>query len=267
VKTQLEELFRKFVPINVRNYLKKNLLFLYYGSRYECPFCHGHFRKFLPYSTVIPRETTYTIGVGPRENCYCPRCFSKDRERLIYIYLIKKTNIFNDNLKLWHCAPEKNLSDKLIASKNIDYLSSDLSIETAMKKIDITDIPFNDNCFDVIMCNHVIQYVIDDKKAMLELFRVLKFGGMAILQVPICPGFENTLEDPPLLGPGSGRVLEIEGDHMRIYGRDYKEKLQQAGFLVEEFKWTSCSEEFGGKDNKFALLKDETLYVGRKPVQ
>lgn len=160
--------------------------FYYVGSRYECPFCSGHFRKLLP-AGLNNKVLKDVVGGGYRLNAQCPRCNSGDRERLIYWYIKNKTDLLftNNNIRLLHVAPEKNLQKVLSLKSNIDYISADLKSPSVMVKMDITNIKYEDNYFDVIICNHVLEHIPDDHRAMSELYRVLKPNGWAILQVPI----------------------------------------------------------------------------------
>jgi len=133
----------------------------------------------------------------------CSRCHSTDRERLVYWYIVNKTNILysQKTIKLLHIAHERNLQKVLRAFNKIKYISGDLNPLVADRKIDITDINFENDYFDFIICNHVLEYILDDQKAMRELFRVLKPGGEAILQVPISKYNKDTFEDFSIISP------------------------------------------------------------------
>ncbi len=137
-----------------------------FGFNFTCPFCRGHFRKLLPAGLDVPilREKN-VVGGGYRLNATCPHCYSSDRERLIYLYLKNKTNLFYENLKILHVAPEENLQKVLMAWTNIGYLSGDLDSPLAMIKMDITKIPYKDNSFNVVICNHVLEHIPNDRHA------------------------------------------------------------------------------------------------------
>ena len=154
----------------------------YSGTRYECPICNGKFRKFLSGGNE-----------NQRQNSKCPRCRSLERHRLVWIYLKHKTNFLKSKQKLLYVAPEYCFRKKFDSLKNIQYISVDLESPLAMKKMDVTNLKFDDSIFDSIICLHVLEHVQDDKKAMREFLRVLKPGGWAILQVPILG--EKTYED------------------------------------------------------------------------
>ncbi len=233
----------------------------------ECIFCGFHSKRFLPGGLDLPvLKKLSVVGAGHRNNKTCPKCSSKDRERLIYLYLKTKTHILstNENIKLLHIAPEKELSRVLLSSKNTDYFSIDLNSRQGSEKMDITNLKFNDNFFDVIICLHVLEHVINDKKAMLEVFRVLKPGGMAILQVPLSHKIKNSVEDPTITDPKSREQTFGQSDHVRIYSmHDYKQRLTQTGFSLNIYNFTN---EFGAKlSERYALVKNEDVYVCKKP--
>ncbi len=233
------------------------------GFKFKCPFCGGRFRKLLPFGFDFPvLKEKQVVGGGLRSNAMCPRCGSFDRERLLYLYLRNKTNVFKEDLRMLHVAPEKNLQRVLLESSNIDYLSADIESPLAMVKIDLTDTSFKNGSFDIIICSHVLEHVQDDRKAMLELFRVLKPSGWAILQVPISRSLEETIEDQTVREPAERERLFGQRDHVRIYARDYKTRLEGVGFKVEVYNFT---EELGEAIfKKYGLIKDESLYICSK---
>lgn len=222
---------------------------LLYGYRFTCPICDGHFRKFLPF------------GVKPRPNAQCPRCGSLERHRLLWLYLRDKTNLFADNLKLLDIAPMDCLQRKFRAMPNLDYISVDLESPMAMVKMDITDMQFPSNYFDCVICYHVLEHIPDDQRAMEEIFRVLKPGGWAILQVSILR--DKTFEDPSVTTPEDRERIFGQCDHVRIYGLDYKNRLEQAGFSVKVDDYvTQLSDDV---IRKHGLMKDENIYFCFKP--
>lgn len=258
---------RKLLPAKHRHKLWKSFTKIqYFGCRYKCPFCKSHLRIFLPSGLSFPVLTEKkVIGGGYRENVLCPVCDSQDRERLVYLYLMHKTDIFRIPGKLLHIAPEIRLETVFRTQENIDYLTADINPENVMVKMDITNIQYPDNSFDFIICNHVLEHVVEDKRAMSELFRILKRGGWAILQVPISQALKNTYEDFSIKNIQDREKAFGQGDHVRIYANDYKNRLSKAGFEVHIFKWISEANNFGGPQNKFGLNKKECLYFAQKP--
>jgi predicted SAM-dependent methyltransferase len=206
--------------VNEGRELKKYIFsLLYIGISFQCPVCKGHFRKFLPW------------GRNHRKNARCPRCYSLERHRLIFKYLSDRTDFFRSNLKVLHFAPEACLQRRFKSLPNLEYISADLEDPLARVRMDISNIGFHDNTFDCVLCTHVLEHVIDDHKAMRELYRVLKPGGWAMLQVPIKG--EKTFEDAAIKSPSERLKYFGQEDHVRIYGLDYKNRLQNAGFIVK----------------------------------
>jgi predicted SAM-dependent methyltransferase len=274
MKRKTRALLKRIIPREYHRqfvdwYVKCRAFFLsllYTGNKFECPFCGGHFRKFLPAGLDLPVfKEKNIVGGGYRVNVKCSRCRSSDRERLTYLYLKNKTELFDKNLKVLHVAPERNLQRVLMTCPNIDYLSVDLNSPLAMVRMDITEIKYKDNSFDVLICNHVLEHIPDDRKAMSELYRVLKPAGWAILQVPISLLLNKTYEDSTVTTPEEREKVFGQSNHVRIYGKDYKDRLEKIGFSVEVYNFVS---EFGeSTTHKYGLLKEEDMYICSKPRQ
>lgn len=236
----------KYLSAAIESYYKIRSIF-YLGNKFVCPCCGGNFRRFLPYDEKQPEA-----------NNICPGCGAFERHRLLWLYLKNKTNISAGNLTALHISPEYFFQKQLKLLPNLNYIGGDLDSPLANVKMDITNIQYEDNCFDVILCNHVLEHIPDDIQAMKELFRVLKSGGWAILQVPIDPTLEKTFEDPKIISPEDRKRLFGQSDHVRIYGRDYKNRLQEAGFTVKVDKYVK---ELSDKSiQKYGLLEDEDIY-------
>lgn len=226
IKSKIKELipdqFQSWLYKSYYSFLPLRALF-YKGNDVFCPVCQSEFRQFI---TVKP-------GKYRLENEQCPRCDSWKRHRVLWLYLENCTNLFSEKLKLLHIAPEYSLSINLKKMSNINYVSADLLSPLAMEKFDLTNIPYEDNIFDAILCNHILEHIPDDHKAMQELLRVLKPKGWAILQVPIDSSREQTFEDPNITSPQDRERFYWQYDHVRLYGLDYKDKLEAAGFKVK----------------------------------
>lgn len=221
----------------------------FFGDKYQCNFCYASLRKLKAYGfkfSVI--EEKKIIGAGFRENVICPVCRSTDRERLIKFFIEQNPHLLSIN-KLLHIAPEKNLSS-FIKIKNIkEYIKADKYSEgykypEDVVNMDITNIPFEKGYFEAIICNHVLEHVECDDLAIKEIYRVLKPGGWAILQVPISKLLENTYEDFSIITPEYRERYFGQSDHVRIYGQDYFDKLAFNGFIVERIQlWETFHEE------------------------
>lgn len=238
----------------------------YAGDKHHCSFCNGKFSAFLPLginNAPIIKEKQI-VGCGLRENAQCPRCYSTDRERLVYFFLKKcKPFIFSDPIELLHIAPELNLSKKLKVSKNISYISGGLNYPLAQFEMDITDLKQSDNTYDAIICNHVLEHVPDDSKAMNELYRVLKKGGFAILQVPLSYCTNITIEDDTITSNEARLQAFGQADHVRIYGLDYFTRLNEVGFITEEI---DLAKNMSAKEiETFRLPINEKIILCSKP--
>lgn len=193
---------------------------LYFGLRRYCVLCGSRLRRFLPF------------GDPPRREALCPICDSLERHRAAWMYFRRKTDLFDGKPKrLLHFAPELQMARRFRGTRRLGYVGADLNPRDNHLRLDIVDITFPDASFDVIYCSHVLEHVPDDRKAMSELYRVLKPGGWAVLQVPIKG--DVTLEDPSITCPSERRRLFGQEDHVRQYGRDYRDRLREAGFAVQ----------------------------------
>jgi len=184
---------------------------------------------------------------------------------LVYWYINNRSNILNSskNIRLLHVAPEKNLQKILKSFSHIKYISGDLNpLMNCDIRLDITDMNFEDNFFDVIICNHVLEHIVDDRKAMRELFRVLRPEGFAILQVPISKKAKETFEDFSITSPEERERYFGQKDHVRIYGQDYKNRLESIGFKVELY---DIKKDLSIQDiKKHGFKESEILYIGHK---
>lgn len=246
----LRKVPRKYLQI-ISPLALKVLAIFYRGNNVECPISKTTYRQFLPY------------GRNPaRPNALCPDSLSLERHRLMWLYLKEKTNFFSAPLKVLHVAPEHCFLKEFESMKNLDYITADIESPLAKIKMDIHKIPFPDNTFDVAFCNHVMEHVEDDIKAMSELHRVLKPGGWAIIQSPLDLTREKTYEDPTITSPEEREKLFGQNDHVRVYGRDYKERLERGGFKVTEDRFVfELPKE---KVKRYALPSEEIIYVCKK---
>lgn len=221
------------------------------GNKYTDPIDGSSFKKFLPYGYVKQRE-----------NVLSPSTLSLERHRLLWLYLKNETDFFNRNLKVLHFAPEQAFYKRFRNLNNLDYTTTDLNSPLADVKADICNLPFLDNEFDFILCNHVLEHIPDDTKAMQEIYRILKPGGTAILQIPQDLDREKTFEDDSITDKTEREKIFGQYDHVRIYGRDYFDKLSSIGFKVKEVDYTRelSSEEI----NKYRLAKGEIIPVCNK---
>jgi len=236
---------------------------IFYGNRYQCPVCNNTFRRMLPggYKYPVLKEKK-VIGGEFDDNLICPYCGSFGRDRSVYLYLKLKTDIFHKKYKLLHVAPERSLQNIFLEYPDIDYTAVGLDTTLRTTKMDVTDLQLENETFDVVICNHVLEHIQNDIKAMSELYRVLKTGGWAILQVPISYTIPCTYENDNITEPHD-RIREFgQEDHVRIYGNDYFDRLKKAGFETEKF---SLKDEFGQEFiTHYSLNPGELLFVCKK---
>ena len=223
----------------------------FFGFRFRCPCCGGTFRVFHSFGTIELKP-----------NSLCPGCCSLGRHRLLWMYLKNKTNFFKKHHKLLHLSPWRGMQENFKRLTNIDYTSADMSFPWTMLKIDIANIRLPDSQFDCIICYHVLEHIPDDTKAIKELSRVLKPGGWAIIQSPIDPNRASTFEDPGITEPAERERVFGQRDHVRIYGTDYKERLEAAGFKVKIHKYAEGLSKRIIK--RCALPKEEEIYFCSK---
>ncbi|MBK7128988.1 MAG: methyltransferase domain-containing protein [Crocinitomicaceae bacterium] len=238
---RLSYVFRLFAPL------------LYKGDKVECPVCERKFRKFLSYGS----------DVAHRENVLCPYDLTLERHRVMWLYLKQKTDFFTQpGLAVMHIAPEQCFHKKFKKQKNLNYTTGDLVSPIADLHFDLHNIPLQDNQYDVIFCNHVMEHVKDDLQCMKELYRILKPGGWGIMQVPIDATRNETYEDWSITSPEEREKHFWQKDHVRLYGLNYPKRLAEAGFQVEvvDFSKEIPSAQF----EKFRIPKEELLYVVRK---
>ena len=215
------------LPERVKNPLRRvrdvARLVPYYGKGRFCPVCGKSSRRFRQF------------GIVPRDNAQCAHCGALERHRLLWLFVSTRTDLFDGAAKkMLHVAPETCLESRFMQRLGDNYLTADLFNASAMVKMDITNIEYPDQSFDVIYCSHVLEHVQDDRKAMREFCRVLKSNGWAILLVPITA--EETYEDPSIVEPEERLKAFGQADHVRRYGPEYVDRLREAGFRVEVTK-------------------------------
>ncbi len=222
------------------------------GNRYEDPFTGITYRRLLPYGRV-----------SSRNNALAPDSLSLERHRLLWLYLKRETDFFSKDRSVLHMAPEDCFRQRFRRMPNLDYTTADLNSPWADIHCDVSELPFEDGRFDVVLCNHVLEHVEDDARAMAELFRVMRPGGFGIFQVPIDPKLATTFEDPSITDPVERERHYGQSDHLRQYGRDYADKLASVGFRVVENDFASRLRN--DEVERYCVSPDEVIYVGHKP--
>lgn len=250
MKYILKFLPRKFL-IKYSFLITPILRIIFRGKKYTDPIDDSNYSKFLSYGYKTVRK-----------NALCPGTLSLERHRLLWLYLDRETNFLSSNLKVLHVAPEQVFYKKFKKLKNWEYLTFDLNSPIADIKGDLTSTNFKDESFDLIICNHVLEHIEDDKSALDEMYRILKYNGISILQVPINVKRENTFEDLSIKSKIQREKYFGQYDHVREYGLDFKDRVEQAGFKVEMINYSKkISQDLV---IKYGLMKDDLIPIGKK---
>jgi SAM-dependent methyltransferase len=239
---------RKYLQL-VSHFFLRVLAIFYRGKQVQCNVCDHSFRKFLPY------------GRKARENALCPNCLALERHRLMWLFLQKETSFFTKKLKVLHIAPELCFIDRMKALPNLEYITGDIESPLATVKMDVHQIPFEDESFDVVFCNHVMEHVDDDIQACREINRVLKKDGWGIIQSPVY-NLQETIEDKTITDPAERERLFGQRDHVRKYGNDYASRLSQSGLKVQENLFVKSLDLETIK--KYALPDQEIIFYCEK---
>lgn len=239
--------------ISMSYWVRPLMAWWYRGDRYTDPIDGKSFKSFLPY------------GYGNvRENVLSPSTLSLERHRLLWLYLNRETDLLTRPQSLLHFAPEQCFYKRFRNSETIQYTTTDLLSPLADVKADICDLPFENNSYDFILCNHVLEHIPDDEIAMKELYRVLKPGGMAILQIPLENDRAVTFEDDSITDKEERARIFGQYDHVRVYGMDYFKRLESIGFQVQGVDYTAQlnPEEV----DRYRLAAGELIPVVTKPA-
>jgi SAM-dependent methyltransferase len=188
----------------------------YRGSRVQCPCCRSEYREFAPFN-------------GRDRVCW--HCGSLERDRLVWLFLDRNPHLVGEEQRILHIAPEPILRTRLEPTAS-EYVSGDLTATFGDRVLDVTRLDLPSAWFDVVICNHVLEHVPNDRAAMRELRRVLRPGGWALVLVPDVSA-ERTIEGPSVVDPAERRLLYGQCDHVRRYGLDYVHRLVSAGFIPE----------------------------------
>jgi SAM-dependent methyltransferase len=250
IKFALNTIPRKYL-IRLSYVFRKISQYTNKGNNVECPVCKATFRKFLPYGYEQVRD-----------NALCPKCLSLERHRLVWIYLHECTSFFESPLKVLHIAPEQCFEERFKNLGNLEYITADLESPLADYKCDVQNLPFGKNEFDIVICNHVLEHVDDDKRAMSEILRVMKPGARAILLVPMDFNRKDTYENPSVQSAKERKLHFGQYDHQRLYGLDFPERLKNIGFKIPEKNY--LDEIPDEKKIRFGLPKVELMYGYKK---
>jgi len=236
------------------------------GHSRTCCVCGKTFFRFSKYRGGWKAFSPYLHNVkwtgSDFDQFWCPFCRSHDRERHLLLFF-EKLRFFErlTGSAILHFAPEKWVSHRIEACRPARYVKGDLNpSRKGVERIDVTEIPYPDESFDWVLCNHVLEHVPDDAKALRELYRVLKRGGLAILQTPFASGLEKTLEDADEVNTDEKRMAFYgQEDHVRLYGRDLFDRIRAAGFHLELKKHAECMPDI--EASRYGVNHEEPLFL------
>jgi SAM-dependent methyltransferase len=249
-----KQIFLFLIPKNILNKFEKQIrslfAFCYKGSGVTCPICERDFKRFIPLNP--DKEHT---------NHICPRCGSAQRQRLLWLYLTAECRILSDSIYFLHFSPRPCLVNKLKTVPGLTYITSDPHEKSMDRQFDLTNVKDESEIFDLIVCYHILEHIPDDRKAMQEVYRLLKPAGIALFQVPYWE--DDTYEDPDIQTPDDRRKAFGQQDHVRVYGfQDFINRLSQTGFQVIPVKY---GEKLGTQTcNKYVLDEKEVIFSCRK---
>ncbi len=226
---------------------------LYVGRGKECPICGARRRKFLPYGYVTQRQ-----------DALCPNCLSLERHRLLWLYLQNESSLFEDLPKLLHIAPEVSFIKRFkraYSSSPDRYITADLESPLATMHFDVQNIPLPDRFCDVVICNHIMEHLEDDRLAMREIHRILKDGGWGVILSPIDYSRSTTFEDDSITDPKLRTEIFGQYDHRRVYGKDYGDRLRESGFTVNEVDYFDT---LTPQQRELYALTHEIIYIVKK---
>jgi SAM-dependent methyltransferase len=218
-------------------------------ARY-CPVCRSPVRAFL------------AAGIRGRLDARCPVCGAVERHRLIWLFMRQRTQLFDGRPTAFlHVAPEKLQADRLRRLAGVRYVSVDLMSPRATVRSDLISLAFTDGAFDSVYCSHVLEHIPDDRRALAEIFRVTRPGGWAILQVPVVG--DTTIEDHSVIDPAERERHFGQRDHVRIYGLDFIQRAESAGFNITAERFARSLPPRQARS--LGLDLDETVFFARRP--
>lgn len=213
-------------------------------EKHDCNLC-GYSGRFWPF------------GDPPRRGAACASCGSKERHRLLGLWVSANSTAV-DGAKILHFAPEPLLTT-LFRERSSAYQSADLDPQFADTVLNIEAIDLPDNSIELVICSHVLEHV-DDSKALAEMHRILKPGGLALLMFPVVEGWGRTYENPDHTSAGDRTRYFGQHDHVRMFGSDVRERIRAAGFVLTEF----TAEE--PDVSRYGLMRGEKVFVATKPT-
>jgi len=244
--------------------------FIFKGTAHTCVLCGNHVREFRSHGgDAEVLDTRQVVGGKRRDNDRCPVCHGSDRTRMMMTYLKDETPVGDEPLRILHAAPDYGLYLWLKRQPNVTYVGSDIGVSRYrhienMQTADLTNMPFEDNSFDLLICSHVLEHIPDDGAAFAEIFRVLKPGGRALLLTPFALDGKGTDEDLGINDSAEQDRRFGQWDHVRLYDRDdFLKRMRNAGFDASLFDPFDSDQD---QAERLHLNPLELLPIGTKPL-
>mgnify|MGYP001056066047 CR=1 FL=1 len=239
------------------------------GGNRRCVMCGHHVWHFMPYlrgSIGTPGLMLAMDIVGSNPDQFeCPRCGAHDRERHLFMYL-ERTRLLESmhEKSVLHFAPERHLGRRIALATPIRYVPCDLYPSSSnVQRVDMLNIPYGDESFDLVIANHVLEHVDDDLKALAEIHRVLKPGGHAILQTPYSAKLHHTWQDPGIDTDAARLQAYGQADHVRLFGRDIFTRFQSTGLVSRVQQHDDVLSDFDPV--VFGINPREPLFLFQRP--
>ncbi len=251
---------KKLIPHDIRVFFRK----LNWRLRYIIQITSNSTNFPKVFCPIAEKEFKAFVKIG--SELVSPTNGARKRQRLVWLYLKQEQDILNKQARVLHIAPELSYMNVLKRQKNLTYIPGDKMVEgysnqKGVENIDITKLKFEDNSFDYIICNHVLEHIDNDIKAMSEMFRVLKPNGIAVITVPIDESLEKTLEDPSITSPKDREKYYWQWDHLRLYGTDIKDRMDNIGFQTSLYRY---SDNFTKENFDRYGLSTDLIIIGKK---
>jgi SAM-dependent methyltransferase len=213
---------------------------------------------------IFPRECCLcgfkgrftAFGHPPRYDASCPQCHSLERHRQLSLWLNRNSDVIASHTSVLHFAPEEVIR-RFVEQKTSHYKSADIEPGRADLVLNIENLSLADESFDLIICFDVLEHV-DDRKALRELRRVLRPGGLALLHTPFIEAWTSTYENPSVQTDADRRLHFGQEDHVRYFGADVRDRISSAGFQLEEFMATEPDV------SRYSLVRGEPIFIARK---
>jgi predicted SAM-dependent methyltransferase len=254
--------------MNLIKKIKFRLAKFQLSKEYFCCICNYRIGQFLPYKGGLNALSSFLkvldIVGSDIDNFSCPRCWSHDRERHLFLYLEKMELLSKFHMShILHFAPERWIAKIIADKKPSQYIKADLyPAAPDIVKVDMLNIQYPSEFFDFVIANHVLEHVNDELQALKELYRVLKPGGFAILQTPYSAKLLHTFCDAGIDDDESRVQAYGQEDHVRLYGRDIFERFESVGFIS---RVKTHSQILAGIDaKKYGLNQSEPFFLYEK---